>query len=247
MLAEAEQFVRQHDHLHYLPEVTDLQVRALLHQGDLSQASDLAETRQLAVGRARVYLARGDPGSALAALEPARQQAEAKGWESERLPVILLQVRALYARARKAHSSIERALYLLSDALALAEPGNLIRIFLDEGPPMARLLDAAATRGVGGQYAARLLAAFPADEPEQPIPSQKQAAASELIEPLSERELEVLQLIAKGLTNPEIAAKLFLALNTVKVHTRNIYGKLGVHSRTQATARARALGVLSST
>jgi LuxR family maltose regulon positive regulatory protein len=68
-----------------------------------------------------------------------------------------------------------------------------------------------------------------------------------LIEPLSERELEVLQLIAEGLSNPEIASRLYLSLNTVKVHSRNIYGKLGVHNRTQAVAKARALGVLPST
>ena len=68
-----------------------------------------------------------------------------------------------------------------------------------------------------------------------------------LIEPLSEREIEVLQLIAKGLTNQEIANKLYLSLNTVKVHTRNIYGKLGVHHRTEAVAKARMLGLLSST
>ena len=68
-----------------------------------------------------------------------------------------------------------------------------------------------------------------------------------MIEPLSERELEVLDLIAEGLTNPEIAARLYLSLNTVKAHTRNIYGKLDVHTRTQAVARARALGVLTST
>jgi LuxR family maltose regulon positive regulatory protein len=68
-----------------------------------------------------------------------------------------------------------------------------------------------------------------------------------LIEPLTERELEVLELFAEGLTNREIASRLFLALNTVKAHSRNIYGKLGVHNRTQAVARARALGVLPST
>ena len=64
--------------------------------------------------------------------------------------------------------------------------------------------------------------------------------------PLSEREMEVLALVAQGLTNPEIADRLYLSLNTVKAHTRNIYGKLGVHNRTQAVARARAMGLLAS-
>jgi LuxR family maltose regulon positive regulatory protein len=72
------------------------------------------------------------------------------------------------------------------------------------------------------------------------------ARPSSLVEPLSERELEVLQLIAEGLTNREIASRLFLSLNTVKTHTRNFYGKVGVHNRTQAVARAKTLGVLAT-
>ncbi len=71
-----------------------------------------------------------------------------------------------------------------------------------------------------------------------------QAPESELVEPLSEREIKVLQFIAEGLTNQEIVSRLYLSLNTIKVHTRNIYGKLGVNNRTQAVARARALGIL---
>jgi LuxR family maltose regulon positive regulatory protein len=135
----------------------------------------------------------------------------------------------------------------LESALTLAEPGGFIRIFVDKGPPMARLLYKAASRGIAPDYARRLLSEFPVAEPEQTGLSKTQALRHELIEPLSERELEVLQLIAAGLTNPEIASRLFLALNTVKVHTRNIYGKLGVNSRTQAVARARAWGILPST
>jgi LuxR family maltose regulon positive regulatory protein len=117
-------------------------------------------------------------------------------------------------------------------------------LFVDEGPPMARLLYEAVTRGIAPGYARRLLAAFPMPEPEQDGPPNTQAPGSGLIEPLSERELQVLQLITEGLTNPEIAARLFLTLNTVKVHTRNIYGKLDAHNRTQAVAQARALGIL---
>ena len=79
-------------------------------------------------------------------------------------------------------------------------------------------------------------------EPTGPLISQTQE--SDLIEALSEREIEVLQLIAEGLTNSEIASRLFLSLNTIKVHTRNIYGKLNVHSRIQAIARSQELGLL---
>jgi LuxR family maltose regulon positive regulatory protein len=81
----------------------------------------------------------------------------------------------------------------------------------------------------------------------KPRISVRPAVGTELVEPLSERELEVLQLIAEGLTNPEIGSRLYLSTNTVKAHTRNIYGKLGVHNRTQAVARARALRILFST
>jgi LuxR family maltose regulon positive regulatory protein len=106
-------------------------------------------------------------------------------------------------------------------------------------------------------YAGRLLAAFGDTTKDQAqtagtappwrVTRQSAPALSEaeaLIEPLSERELEVLQLIAEGLTNREVAARLFLSLNTVKVHTRNIYGKLNVHSRTQAVAQSQQLGLL---
>jgi LuxR family maltose regulon positive regulatory protein len=135
----------------------------------------------------------------------------------------------------------------LEKALTLAEPGGFIRIFVDEGPPMARLLYEAASRGIAPEYVSRLLTAFPVAEPEQAGPSETQTPEPDLIEPLSEREIEVLQLIAEGLTNREVASRLFLSLYTVKAHTHNIYGKLGVHNRTQAVGRARALGVLTST
>jgi LuxR family maltose regulon positive regulatory protein len=119
-----------------------------------------------------------------------------------------------------------------------------VRSRWEEKHPMARLLYEALARGIAPDYVRRLLAAFPVAEPEQAAPLETRAPESDLIEPLSERELRVLQLIAEGLTNPEIAPRLFLALNTVKTHSSNIYGKLDVHSRTQAVARARALGLL---
>jgi LuxR family maltose regulon positive regulatory protein len=92
-----------------------------------------------------------------------------------------------------------------------------------------------------------LLAAFPETEPETTEHPKTQVTKSKMIEPLSEREIEVLQLIAEGLTNQEVASRLYLAPSTVKVHTRNIYGKLGAHHRADAVAKARAFGILSST
>ncbi|MCB0239198.1 MAG: LuxR family transcriptional regulator, partial [Anaerolineae bacterium] len=121
---------------------------------------------------------------------------------------------------------------VLEQSLAMAEPLGFLQIFMDEGPPMAILLYQALTRGIAPEYVRRLLAAFPAVEAKEPARSETQPSDSGLIEPLSEREIEVLQLVAAGLTNQEIAGRLFLSQHTVKVHARNIYGKLGVKNRT---------------
>jgi LuxR family maltose regulon positive regulatory protein len=115
---------------------------------------------------------------------------------------------------------------------------------VDEGPPMAGLLYDALKREIAPAYVQRLLAAFPVSESEEDISKKSQVDQSGLIEPLSEREIEVLQLLAKGLTNQVVATRLFISLHTVKAHTRNIYSKLGVNNRTQAVDRARTLGIL---
>ena len=167
----------------------------------------------------------------------------------------LIAVLALQAMAHQACGQIDAAQNALSRALALGEPEGYVRTFIDHGVPMARLLYEAATRDIAGrdtaaQYARRLLSAFPAAEPERSVQAHPQSSTHKLVEPLveplSERELEVLELIAEGLTNPEIASRLFLSLNTVKAHAHHIYGKLDVHNRTQAVSRARALGLLAS-
>jgi LuxR family maltose regulon positive regulatory protein len=131
---------------------------------------------------------------------------------------------------------------LLGDALAAAEPGGFIRLFVDEGAPMAQLLSVAANQGMIPDYIGKLLSAVEAEEQ-----IRKQGPASpdqHLIDPLSQRELEVLQLIAQGLSNQEISERLFLALDTVKGHNRRIFDKLQVQRRTEAVARARELGLL---
>ncbi|HEU5086266.1 MAG TPA: LuxR C-terminal-related transcriptional regulator, partial [Roseiflexaceae bacterium] len=141
------------------------------------------------------------------------------------------------------------ALATLERALMLAAPEGLIRRFVEEGPAMARLLATAAAHGVMPEYVRMLLAAFNTDEA---VASSRQdrrdagptSPAQPLIEPLTAREVEILQLIAQGLSNHEMSEQLFLAVSTIKGHNLKIFGKLQVQRRTEAVARARELGLL---
>ncbi len=156
----------------------------------------------------------------------------------------VIEILVLQALAHEARGDIPAALVPLERALTLAEPEGYVRIFVDEGRPMARLLYEALSQGVESDYIRRLLAAFPVAESEQTTSSQLRGPESELIEPLSARELEVLQLIAQGLSNRQISERLFLTLSTIKGHNRIIFSKLMVQRRTEAVARARELGLL---
>ena len=222
-----------------MPDIAAAKVLVLLHQGNLAAAAHLAQSNALPISQARVHLAQGDPSTALALLEPLRQQVETKGWQDEWLKVMILQAVACHTHGEK-----DKAVQVLRDALALAESGGFIRIFVDEGQSMAQLLIETKNRGIAPNYIQRLLHAFPIDQTEQAVKPQKVAPKSELDEPLSQRELEVLQLIAQGLSNREISERLFLALNTVKGHNQKIYSKLQVQSRTEAIVRARELDLL---
>ncbi|MEJ2210211.1 MAG: LuxR C-terminal-related transcriptional regulator, partial [Anaerolineae bacterium] len=167
---------------------------------------------------------------------------------------LIIQIQIQRALAFGQQGGDDRAVEALAEALLLAEPGGYLRIFLDGGPPLARLLHRVASRGLAPDYAPRLLAAF---DPTQKLAAQQLApqatpagappatgAAHPLVEPLSDRELEVLRLLAAGLSNPEIADELVVAVSTVRSHCKSIYGKLGVHSRWDAVQRGQALGLL---
>lgn len=241
LLAAAEQATRQQNFVLQIPGVAALRVLVSLRLGDPAGAVQAAHAGDLPLGWARIQLAQGDAAAALATLAAYRQQAEAKGWADEQLKAIILQ-----ALAHQAGGQRDKALSVLGEALALAQPGGFVRVFLDEGPAMAQLLALAAARGAAPAYTARLLAAFAAGQP-QPAGdalSPTVTRTQPLIEPLSERELEVLRLIAQGLSNPEIGARLFLALDTVKGHNRRIFDKLEVQRRTEAVARGRELGLI---
>jgi LuxR family maltose regulon positive regulatory protein len=125
----------------------------------------------------------------------------------------------------------------LTRALKLAEPEGYVRIFADEGPPMAALLRAVEKQGTSRDYVRRLLAAMHASDDTTP-PGKGQ------LESLSERELDVLRLLGTDLNGPAIARELFVSLNTVRTHTKSIYAKLGVNSRRAALRRAHELDLL---
>jgi LuxR family maltose regulon positive regulatory protein len=149
----------------------------------------------------------------------------------------------LQALALELKGEQDRALHVLGDALKLAEPGGIVRLFVDEGVPMARLLSNAAAQGITPDYVGKLLAAFEEEakkSSDKSIPPTGQYP----VEPLTHRELEILKLIAQGLSNREIGDKLFVALDTVKGHNQRIFGKLQVQRRTEAVARAHELGLL---
>jgi LuxR family maltose regulon positive regulatory protein len=241
ILAKADHFARQQNFVNQLPHIAAAHVLALLRQGNLAAAAHLAQKHELHISQARVHLAQGDTSAALTVLTPLRGQAEAKGLEDERLKVMVLQAVALYEHGEKF-----KAAQILEDALTIAESGGFIRIFVDEGILMNRLLCEAAAHGSMRAYIGKLLAVFDAEEQKSEVKYDQHPAppAQPLIEPLSGRELEVLHLIAQGLSNREISEWLFIALTTVKGHNRIIFDKLQVKRRTEAVARARKLGLL---
>ena len=232
ILDEAEAFVRQQNFVFRLPDVAAAQVLTLLRQGDLAAAAQLAATHDLPTSQARVHLAQGDPSAALAVLAPVRRQMEAKGWQDEQLKVIVLQ-----AVAHHAHGDTDTAMHLLGEALALAEPGGFIRLFVDEGPPMVDLLEAAANHGIAPTYVRHVRAAF--GETDGRTPSTQLGS-----EPLSDRERDVLRLLGTDLNGPDIARELIVSLNTLRTHTKNIYDKLGVNNRRAAVHRAEDLDLV---
>jgi LuxR family maltose regulon positive regulatory protein len=235
-------------------------VRLSLSQGDLASADDWARQYESFTDKdpaflgefsritlARIRLAQSRFAEALELLEQFRKDAEA----AERMGSAI-EILALEGLAFAAQGDQSRALSSLERALTIAEPEGYVRIFVDEGEPIRLLLrDYQSTikkhigNGIDSQslrllaYIEKLLAAF-----SQPASAEKSKTAT-MLEPLSERELDILRLIATGRTNQEIADILVIAVSTVKSHINNLYGKLGTQRRTQAIAIARDIGLLA--
>ncbi|MDQ3910376.1 MAG: LuxR C-terminal-related transcriptional regulator [Actinomycetota bacterium] len=240
--------------------------RLTLAQGGVGGAARLLEERGIGVNDdldhlnvlehvmlARVLIARREDDAALDLLERLLGVAEATGSMGSAIEILAVEALAFDARGDEA-----RAMAALGRALSLADPESYVRTFVDEGEPMATLLQkwlraqrkeqhsSSSPQNASPEYARKLLAAFRRPSGSRALGTGADASRTSqpLPEPLSERELEVLRLIAAGKSNREISGQLFVTVDTVKKHLTHIFGKLGVRSRTQAVVQARELGLI---
>jgi len=233
-----------------LRPVEAMQARIHIKQNHLNQAQTWVHTSGLSLQDApiflhefgyltlaRIVLAENQNDqhfqATLQMLESLLKQAESQNRLRSRIEILITQALAFSAK------DSAKALAALEQALTLAEPEGYLRLFVDEGKPMAELLSKVKSGNLQ-PYANKILASL---TPQQNLPPST-FSLQPLIDPLSERELEVLRLIAQGLSNQEITQKLVVALSTVKGHNLRIFAKLQAKSRTEAVARARELGIL---
>ena len=218
-----------------------------LAQNDLGTARRRAEQMQTAASAslfyvplflvpARLYLAQGNRSAAGKHLGVEYEKAARSGWRYGQIEIRILQALAA--------SGSKDALQYFADALTMAQPEDFMRIFLDKGELLIPLLRMAAGKQLFPDYVRSLLAEFEGLLPLPVIPTSPNLLSASLVETISEREIEVLKLLADSLTYQEIAQTMFVSVNTVKSHLKNIYGKLGVHNRREAVARARVLHLL---
>jgi LuxR family maltose regulon positive regulatory protein len=221
-------------------------VRLWLGQGEIELAGQWAETLTRADGGPPLpgywaegqalalvhhHMARQEYSGALSRLEGLAQEAEKTDRTGSLVEILVLQAAALHHTNRT-----QEALTTLSHALQLAEPGGYVRLFIDEGPTMRELL----RQMPDSPYRRLLLGHFSSAT----TPDTRGVSPQPLVEPLTDRELEILRLMAARFSNREIGEALYLATTTIKWYSRQIYGKLGVNDRRTAVERARELGIL---
>ncbi len=257
LLEEAERVYDGNFSPNVRPVVTR-KVRVWLAQGRLGEALNWVRAQGLSVENQLSYLREFDHITLARVLLACHQHDYADGSISKAMKLLerllkaaedggrkgsVIEIRILQAMAYHVQGNLTATLLPLQHALALAEPEGYIRIFLGEGPSIMQMLREVFARKIMPDYTNKLLTAFETEkrnsEGKPDLPPTKP-----VIEPLSSREMEVLRLIAQGLSNQEICERLVLALDTVKGHNRRIFDKLQVQNRTEAVARARVLGLL---
>jgi len=218
-----------------------LRARVLAAQGRIGEALAWAREHGLSAGDDLTYLREFEHITLARLLRRLLEAAEAGGRMGS-----VIEILALQALTHQARGDVPAGLAALERALTLAEPEGYVRTFAGAGPPMAYLLRRLAKRRTVGEYARRLLAAAGRAGAAGPSgPGRPAPAGQGLADPLSGRELDVLRLLASDLDGPDIARELSVSLNTLRTHTRNIYAKLGVHSRRAAVRQAAELNLLS--
>jgi len=250
-LRNAEEIRQRHPDYYRLNHLVRLcRVRLYLSQHGAEEAARQAQEARLGetgplmyrerelIALAHVLVAREKWDEALRLLAQLAEAAETGGRFGRLIEILILQAVAWQGQGHTA-----RALTALERALTLGEPDGYVRVFVEHGEPMARLLQKAVRRNIVPDYVSRLQGALGV-EAEESSPPPASLSPFPLVESLTERETEVLRLLGEGHSNRQIADALFITLNTVKKHTSNIYGKLGVRSRTQAVVRAQELGLL---
>ena len=254
-LTELEAFARQTDNPMFLTTFYSFTARTLLQQGEIRAALQESEVamaggqpgplqlfEHAALTRARVLIGQGrgpEVEEALALLDQWQPLVE-----QSHNTLRLIEILALRALAGHKSGQTKAALVWLKHAVTLARPGRLIRTFVDLGPAMAGLLELLAKRGVEPDYVAQLLAAWPDLARTAPDPPRIEREVEHPLETLTNRELEILELLQQRLTNKEIAATLFISPLTVQRHASTIYQKLGVNNRRQAVVQAVSHGIL---
>jgi LuxR family maltose regulon positive regulatory protein len=259
--ASLNTLMQEAERRHFPPDlrlrVEAMQAQLELAQGNLAAAIRWANTsglaaedddpryphegKYLALARVRIAQSRSDPTTpflqgVLHLLDRLLRDAHAKARMGSELSILVLRVLALEAQGDRAS-----ALSTLQRVLVCAQPEGYMRLFIDEGEPMRFLLRQAQAHGIASGYVSKLLSAFA--EQRAPMFPPLSPEPSSLVEPLTEREREVLGLLLEGASNREIARRLVVSVNTVKRHVYNLCGKMGVQSRMQAIIRARDLNL----
>jgi LuxR family maltose regulon positive regulatory protein len=253
---KAERMVRDIPDLETVTQIKSMGSRVwlLLQQKKLTEASRYVQEKGLSADAeityfsefrhiilARVLIYNGRENSAAPELMDAHSilaqildLAKSAGYIRQMIEALALQALAFDAQGKH-----DKALNSLEEALSLAEPEGYVRTFIDEGEPMKELLGQVSTNEGLNEYVSKLLNAF-----DQAVPEDQLEVSQQLVDPLSERELDVLKLLVTDLSGPEIAHELMVSLNTMRTHTKNIYAKLGVNNRRSAVSQTKELNLI---